>query len=137
MSVQLIDTAGDYIKTACMVSTNVDRATADSYCKTKHMALFVINSIDTQNALFTELETAVPISYRIDGVQSADENWYYNGNVPAYSGLAWRSSSKAYLDWNTLVATNIVLDLQPYKSTFAVDGAPASDKLPFVCEYMQ
>lgn len=105
------------------------------------MKLFVIDSANTQTALFKYLfptYSSVDTIFRVDGTRDeTDGNWYYYsyGKTSAFAGLDWLLTPDTYTGWTTMVVTNLAYPMEKVIPTFKVDGLDVNLLLPFICEY--
>ena len=103
--------------------------------------LFQVDSSETQNALFNTLRQNenAPSTLRIDGLrnEAGDNNWYYYdfGKTPAFSGLAWLSSSNTAPEYCSLVTTNNYRNRGKKPPSYKIDGLQNSTEVAVLCQY--
>lgn len=133
---------GKYVKTACVIMQTYTQSDASTYCTTRGMKLFVINSTFVQTKLFDTLTTLaqrVPVAFRVDGLRDAarDNKWYFYsyGRTPAFPGLRWLINNDTLPGYNTLVVSNTASSMKKVRPTFTVDGWKPDYLLNVLCEF--
>lgn len=134
--------AGKYVKTACVVTQTYTQSDALTYCTTRGMKLFVVNSTYIQTKLFSmlgKLAQRVPVAFRVDGLrnEAGDNKWYFRsyGKILAFSGLSWLMSNDTLPGYNTLVVSNTASSMKKVRPTFKVDGWKPNYLLNVLCEF--